>query len=170
MTTPYEKDIARIASLINVIRRQDLQDIELETSESGELYYPNPKMLSQLEEMENEILIAAQEMGFVDFMSPGKKYKALPEFTLEDAEKIIHETTIRWLNNDPHGQDVLKTLNRDNVFREQDGTYKIFGSASLDQGNGFALKQEFENMMLSDFEFDLGKVKWIEPTTLFVLP
>ena len=33
MTTPYEKDIARIASLINVIRRQDLQDIELETSE-----------------------------------------------------------------------------------------------------------------------------------------
>ena len=163
MTTPYEKDIARIASLINVIRRQDLQDIELETSESGELYYPNPKMLSQLEEMENEILIAAQEMGFVDFMSPGKKYKALPEFTLEDAEKIIHETTIRWLNNDPHGQDVLKTLNRDNVFREQDGTYKIFGSASLDQGNGFALKQEFANMMLSDFEFDLGKVKWIEP-------
>ena len=164
MTTPYEKDIARIASLINVIRRQDLQDIELEISESGEAYYPNPKMLSQLEEMENEMQRVMLEDGFVDFMSPGKKYKALPEFTLEDAEKIIHETTIRWLNNDPHGQDALKKLNTDSVlYNYEDGTYKIFGSASLDQGNGFALKQEFANMMLSDFEFEMGKVKWIEP-------
>ena len=102
MTTPYEENISRIASLITVIRRQDLQDIELETSESGELYYPNPKMLSQLDEMENEMQREMQEEGFVNFMSPGKKYKALPEFTLEDAEKIVHETTIRWLNNDPH--------------------------------------------------------------------
>ena len=163
MTTPYEENIARIASLINVIRRQNLQDIEVETSSSGEKYYPDPKMLSTLDKIEDEMQSYMREEGYVNFMRPGKGYQALPEFTLEDAEKIVHETTIRWLNNDPHGQDVLKTLNRDNVFREQDGTYKILGSASLNQGNGFALKQEFANMMLSDFEFDLGKVKWIEP-------
>ena len=49
MTTPYEKNMARITSLINVIRRQNLQDIEPETSESGEEYYPNPEMLSALD-------------------------------------------------------------------------------------------------------------------------
>ena len=163
MTTPYEKNIARITSLINVIRRQNLQDIELETSESGEEYYPDPEMLSALDEIEDEIQASLREEGYVNFMRPGKGYKVLPEFTMKDAETIIHETTIRWLNNDPHGQDVLKKLNRDSVHVEDDGTYTIFGSASLNQGNGLDLKQEFAEMMLSNFEFDLGKVNLVEP-------
>ena len=163
MTTPYEKNMVRITSLINVIRRQNLQDIEPETSESGEEYYPNPEMLSALDKIEDEIQASMREEGYVNFMRPGKGYKVLPEFTMKDAETIIHETTIRWLNNDPHGQDVLRTLNNDSVFIEQDGTYTILGSASLNQGNGLALKQEFAEMMLSNFEFDLGKVNIIEP-------
>ena len=95
-----------------------------------------------LDKIEDEMQSYMREEGYVNFMRPGKGYQALPEFTLEDAEKIIHETTIRWLNNDPHGQDALKKLNTDSVlYNYEDGTYKIFGSASLDQGNGFALKQ-----------------------------
>ena len=75
MTTPYEENIARIASLINVIRRQNLQDIEVETSSSGEKYYPDPKMLSTLDKIEDEMQSYMREEGYVNFMRPGKAIK-----------------------------------------------------------------------------------------------
>ena len=139
----YKLDKARIANYINVLRNQNFQDIADSDSSvdfNGELIYPDQQMLDIYAFMEQEIIhVMGQEPR-------GKGHVVLAEFTPDDAEVLIRETTNRWLNNSLEGGDKRRTLST--------------GEQSLDTGNGQALKYEFAAKLLDDFDFHDGRIDY----------